>query len=73
MLCIYGLLYLGQGNCGWCPRWASTDDIYDTEMGAMKAKGQARLELPRKPGYKSTGFCMCGTERRVQSALGRRG
>ena len=48
----------------------NTDDLCDTEMGAMKAEGQARLELPINPGYKSVGSCMCGTERRAQ---GRRG
>ena len=34
----------------------------------MKAEGQARLELPRNPGYKSVGYCTCGTKRgnRVQ-------
>ena len=27
----------------------------------MKAEGQARLELPRSPGYTSIDFCMCDT------------
>ena len=31
----------------------------------MKAEGQARLELPKNPGYTSVDFCMCGTGRRV--------
>ena len=66
MFCIHGLLYIGQGIQGWCLRWAaSTDDLSDTEMGAMKAKGQARLELPINRGYKSVDYCMRGTERRA--------
>ena len=40
ILCIYELLYLGQEIQGWCPKWApSTGDLYDTDMGAMKAEG----------------------------------
>ena len=39
--------------------------LCDTEMGAMKAEGQAGLELPINPGYKSMGYCKRGTERRA--------
>ena len=54
----------GQGVQKRCPGWAhSTDDLYDTDKGVMKAEGQARLELPRNPGYTSVDFCMCGTKR----------
>ena len=50
-LCLYGLLYHERGIRGWCQgRAARTVDLYDTEMGAMKAEGQARPELPRNPG-----------------------
>ena len=31
----------------------------------MKVEGQARLELPRNPGYMSMDFCMCNTGCRV--------
>ena len=48
------------------PGWAeSTNGLYDADKGAMKAEGQARLELPRNPGYTSMDFCMCGTGCRV--------
>ena len=47
MLCLYGLLYHEQGVRGWCPgRAARTDDLYDTETGAMKPEGRARPKLP---------------------------
>ena len=39
----------------------------------MKAEGQARLELPGNPSYKSVGYCMHSTERRVQGACGQWG
>ena len=65
MLCLYGLLYHERGIRG-----ARTNDLYDTEKGAMKAEGQARPELPRNPGYKSVGYCMRGTGRRAQRARG---
>ena len=59
-------MYFGQGNPGWCPRWAaSTDNLCDT--------GQARPELAMKPGCKSVGDCMCGTGRRAQGACGQWG
>ena len=37
----------------------------------MKARGQARLELPRNPGFKSVGYCICGTERGLRVQVGR--
>ena len=37
-------------------RWVGGVHYGDTE--AMKAEGQARLELPRNAGYASTGYCM---------------
>ena len=43
----------------------STDGLYNADKGAMKAEGQARLELPINPGYTSVDFCMCGTGCRV--------
>ena len=43
----------------------STDGLYDADKGAMKAEGQARLELPRNPGYASVVSCMCDTGCRV--------
>ena len=39
----------------------------------MKAEGQARLELPLNPRYKSRGYCMHSTERGAQGACGQRG
>ena len=61
----------GNGNlrCA-CRRWCisdwgskrgargapSTDGLYDADKGAMKAEGQARLELPKNPGYTSMDF-----------------
>ena len=47
-MCLYVFLCLGQGDQKGCPRWAPMiDGLYNTDMGAMKAEGQARLELPR--------------------------
>ena len=67
-------MYFGQGNQGWCPRWvASTDNLCDAVIGAMKAQGQARPELPIKHGYKFVGYCMCSNGRRVQGAYGQWG
>ena len=58
-VCLYTMMYLGQGVQQRCPGWAhSIDDLYDTDKGAMKAEGQAGLELPRNFGYKSPDFCM---------------
>ena len=71
MLCIYGSMYVERGIQGWCPRLApSTNDLCNTEMGAMKAEGHARLKRPTNPGYKYVGYCMRGTERRAQGACG---
>ena len=53
------------------PRGAqSTDGLYDADKGAMKAEGQARLELPRNPGSTSMDFCMCDTGCRVHVRRG---
>ena len=43
----------------------STDGLYNADKGAMKAEGQARLELLRNPSYTSMDFCMCDTCCRV--------
>ena len=49
-----------------CPgRAHSNDGLYDVDKGAMKAEGQARVELPRSPGYISMDFCMFDTGCRV--------
>ena len=37
----------------------SVRDVQYEDQGAMKAKGQARLEPPRNPSYVSTDFCVC--------------
>ena len=74
LLGIYGLRCLGHGNQGRRPKWAAnTDNLWDTEMGAMKDEGQARPELRIIFGYKSVGYCMCGTKRTAQGARGQRG
>ena len=69
-----GYCILGGRSRGWCPRWtASTRDLYDKEMGAMKDEGQARLERLRNPRYKAVGFCMRSPGGRAHSERGQRG
>ena len=48
----------------------STVGLYDADKGAMKAEGQAKLELPRNPGYTSMDFCVCDTGYRVHVGRG---
>ena len=43
----------------------SNDGQKNAGKGAMNAEGQARLELPRNPGYVSVASCMCDTGCRV--------
>ena len=63
---IYTMLYFGWGVPQRCLVGApSADGLNDADKGAMKAKGQARLELPRNPGYASVVSCMCDTGCRV--------
>ena len=51
MLCRYGSLYHEQGIQGWCKGQAArTHDLYDAEIGALKAEGQARPEVPNTLG-----------------------
>ena len=52
--CYRMLPYYTRGG----PRWVS--GVQYGDQGAMKAKGKARLEPPRNPGYASTGYCMRG-------------
>ena len=64
---IYNGVYLFVG----CPGWAhSIDGLYDSDMGAMKAEGQARLELPRNPCCASLDLCTCATGCRVYMVRG---
>ena len=60
----YGVL--GRGSRGGARN--GLEKLCDTEMGAMKAEGHARVELPINLGYKSVGYCMHGTEKRAQGA-----
>ena len=45
-------LYYTRGMVRW------VGGVHCGDMGAMKAKGQARLEPPRNPGYAHTGYCV---------------
>ena len=56
--CAYmGYFILCTGFLVWDQRWAPpTDDIYDTEFGAMKAEGMASADLPRNLAYKFPGL-----------------
>ena len=70
-MCLYTMMYLSLGVRGRCPGWAhSTYDLYDADKGAMKAEGQARLELPRNPGCASLDLCTCATGCRVHMVRG---
>ena len=52
-------------------RWGhSTSVVHNEDKGAMKAKGQARLELPRNPGYASLDWCVCATSCKVHVVRG---
>ena len=54
-----------------CQEWAhGTNGPNNADKGAMKAEGQARLELPRNPGYTSMDFCMFDTGCRVHMVRG---
>ena len=45
-------LYYTRGLVRW------VGGVHYGDMEVMKAKGQARLDPPRNPGYASTGYCM---------------
>ena len=58
----------------WCPRWAPrTDDLCDTDMGAMKAAGRARMEHCTNPAYKYHGLLHARYREGAQGASGQRG
>ena len=70
-MCLYTMMYLSLGVRGRCPGWAhSTYGLYDADKGAMKAEGQARLELPRNPGCASLDLCTWATGCRVHMVRG---
>ena len=65
------LIYHVVSQSGGCPgRAHSTYGLYDADKGAMKAEGQARLELPRNPGCASLDLCTCATSCRVYMIRG---
>ena len=42
-VCLYTMMYLSREVQKRCPGWAhSTNDLYDTDKGAMQGKGQTR-------------------------------
>ena len=70
-MCIYTIIYLGLGAQKRCPGLTqSTYGLNDADKGAMKAQGEARLELPKNPGSTSVDFCMCGTGCKVHVGRG---
>ena len=52
-------LYYTRGLMRW------VGGVHCGDTGAMKAEGQARLELPRNLGYAYTGYCVLAVHKRV--------
>ena len=68
----YRVLIYNTVAASWgSPRWAHIfSGPNDADKGAMKAKGQARLEPPRTPGHASLDLCTCATGCRVHMVRG---
>ena len=69
---LYTMMYHRLGVRGRCPQWAhSTRGMCDADKRAMKAEGEARLELPRNPSCASYG--LMHVRYRLRGAQGPRG